>query len=68
MTISEIVKNVRVKLKLTQAELSKLSGIPVVTIARWESQSTKPRAKQWGTFLDFCKSHNIKVREDNIHE
>lgn len=59
MTKAEKVRYVREKLQLTQLELSKESGIPMVTLARWEKSIQEPRAKQWGKFLEFCEKKNI---------
>ena len=59
MTKAEKVRYVREKLQLTQSELSKRCGIPMVTLARWENSLQEPRAKQWGKFIEFCESNNI---------
>ena len=59
MTWSEKVKYVRVKLQMTQAELSKETGIPVVTIARWETTNSEPQPKSMGKFLSYCEKKKI---------
>lgn len=60
MTPKEQVLYVRLKLKMTQSELAKATGIPLVTIARWETSTKVPQAKQFGKFLDYCETHNIQ--------
>lgn len=47
MNKAEKVRYIREKLQVTQAELSKESGIPMVTLARWEAAMQVSRAKQW---------------------
>lgn len=59
MTPKEQVIYVRLKMKMTQAELSKAIGVPLVTIARWETSTKAPRAKQYGRFLEYCEKNNI---------
>ena len=60
MTLSEKVKYVRAKLRLTQKELSKKTGIPENTIVKWETeQTTKPQMSNYGKFLDFCELNGI---------
>lgn len=69
MTLSEKVKYVRAKLRLTQKELSKKTGIPENTIIKWETeQTTKPQMSNYGKFIDFCENNGIdlkKVKEFN---
>lgn len=59
MNRSEKVKYVRIKMKMTQAEFSKASGIPMITIARWETTEAYPQPKSIGKFLDFCEREKI---------
>lgn len=63
MTWKEKVKYVRVKLKMTQPELAKATGISLVTIARWETTDSVPQPKLLGKFLDFCEKNNIQIEE-----
>ena len=78
MTLSEKVRYVRAKLRLTQKELSKKTGIPRVAtndvhytyaIIKWETeQTTKPQMSNYGKFIDFCENNGIdlkKVKEFN---
>lgn len=60
MTIGEKTKCVRAKLKLTQKELSRLTGIPQNTIIKWETNKTiKPQMINYGKFIDFCDKNGI---------
>lgn len=62
MELKEQVKYVRRKLFLTQAQLSKETGISAVTIARWESvDGMKPQMVSYGKFLAYCESKGIEL-------
>ena len=63
MNKAEKVRYIREKLQVTQAELSKESGIPMVTLARWEAAMQEPRAKQWGKFISFCDKKKIVFKD-----
>lgn len=62
MTKAEFIRFVREKLLMTQSELSKACGIPLITLSRWESGSQEPQAKQWGKFMNFCSSKRINYK------
>ena len=67
MTLSEKVKYVRAKLRLTQKELSKKTGIPENTIIKWETEQTiKPQMSNYGKFVDFCEGNGFVVKNDEV--
>lgn len=67
MTLSGKVKFVRAKLRLTQKELSKKTGIPENTIIKWETeQTTKPQMSNYGKFVDFCEENGFVVKNDEV--
>ncbi len=59
MDFKDKVKYVRRKLKLTQEQLAKETGISKVTIARWESSDIEPHMISYGKFLDYCEKNSI---------
>lgn len=64
MEIKEQVKQVRMKLLLTQAQLSKETGISAITIARWESvDGIKPQMVSYGRFLAYCEKNGIHFED-----
>ncbi len=63
MEFNERVKYVRMKLKLTQAQLSELTKIPLVTIKKWETQDITPQMTNYGKFVEFCEKNNIFFNE-----
>ena len=67
MEIGDQVKQVRRKLLLTQAQLSKETGISAVTIARWESvDGIKPQMVSYGKFLAYCEKNGIHFESDEV--
>lgn len=66
MEIKDQVKLVRRKLLLTQAQLSKETGISTITIARWESvEGIKPQMVSYGKFLAYCEKNGIRFEDAN---
>lgn len=64
MKLSEKVKYVRAKLRLTQKELAEKTGIPENTIIKWETeQTTKPQMSNYGKFIDFCENNGIELKK-----
>ena len=63
MSFAEMVKNVRMKLKLSQEDLTNKLGVSFATINRWENGSYNPSRLAKKDFDDFCKENNI-VEED----
>lgn len=69
MTLSEKVKYVRAKLRLTQKELSKKTGIPENTIIKWETeQTTKPQMSNYGKLMDFCTKQGIDFKNEEVKQ
>lgn len=63
MDFNEQVKFVRMKLKITQAQLSELTNIPLITIKKWETQDITPQMANYGKFIEFCEKNNIDLKE-----
>lgn len=63
MRFAEKVVYVRRELFLTQAQLAKELGVSQVTIARWESEVSKPQMIQESKFNKFCEKNNVKFNE-----
>lgn len=59
MEFSEKVKFVRMKLYLSQMELSKELGVSCATVNRWENQGKLPQLAQLGKFNAFCEKNGI---------
>ena len=63
MEFSEKVKFVRMKLYLSQMELSKELGVSYATVNRWENQGKLPQLAQLGKFNDFCEKNGISFND-----
>ena len=63
LSFSDQVKLVRMKLQISQTELSELMGVSYATISRWERENRKPQLAQLGKFYSFCKRNNIDFEE-----
>ena len=56
MTIGKRILNQRKKLKLTQKELSDMTGIPISTISDYEKDKSQPSAKNISKISKAVKS------------
>lgn len=63
MEFSEKVKFVRMKLYLSQMELSKELGVSYATVNRWENQGKLPQLAQLGKFNVFCEKNGISFND-----
>lgn len=59
MSFSEIVKNVRVRLKLTQEQLAHDLNISFSTINRWENGRTTPSKLAKMRLMEYCLQKNV---------
>jgi len=60
MKFSDMVKEVRGQLMLTQEQLGKLLGVAFSTINRWEQGHNEATFLARKKFDNFCKEHGIK--------
>jgi DNA-binding XRE family transcriptional regulator len=59
------ILRLRQKLKLTQHELSKLTGIPQGTLANWEKGNRHPMIQRAFKLIEFAKSKGVII---DIHD
>lgn len=59
MELNEKMKNVRLKLHLSQAEFGELLGVSFTTVNRWENGKFNPSYKAMRAFEKLCKENNI---------
>jgi DNA-binding transcriptional regulator YiaG len=60
MKFSQKVKEVRVKLELSQEQLAREIGVTFSTVNRWENGKTQPNNLAKKVFNEFCKKNNIE--------
>lgn len=63
MEFSEKVKQVRLKLGLSQTAFAKELGIARATIIRWEKGEFKPNYDAQKEFDKYCNAHSIFIEE-----
>ncbi len=59
MKYSQILKELRDKLFMTQTELAQMLGVSYTTVCRWETGVSKPRMKNRKQIVQLCKENNI---------
>ena len=60
-----LVKQLRNKLIITQAELAVLLGVSFAAINRWETGKHEPTTKIKRKIVALCKENNIELEERN---
>lgn len=63
MDWSLIIKELRNKILLTQAELAELIGVSFATINRWENKKNEPTMKQKRIIKQLCLDNELKIGE-----
>lgn len=63
MDFSNIIKNIRTSLKLSQEELARELGVSFATINRWENEKSTPSRLALVAVKDFCNKKGL-IYED----
>ena len=63
MDYSKLIKELREKLILSQAELAELLGVSFASVNRWEQGHHEPTIKSKRKIAALCKKHKIKSDE-----
>lgn len=63
MDYSKLIKGLREKLVVSQAELAKMLGCAFASVNRWENGIHKPTFKMQRKILALCKKHGIQLGE-----
>lgn len=63
MNYSKLIKELREKLILFQAELAELLGVSFVSVNRWEMGHHEPTIKSKRKIVALCKKHKIRIDE-----
>ena len=64
MNYQQLVKELRVKLILTQQEFAELLGVSFASINRWESGRHEPTTKVKRKIVELCKKNHIKLEDE----
>lgn len=60
MDYQKIIKNLRIKLVLSQQEFAELLGVSFTSVNRWENGKHEPTIKVKRKILQLCKENKIK--------
>ena len=58
MSLSESIRDLRMKCLLSQAEFARQIHVATISINRWENGKTKPNISAMKNIRDFCKANN----------
>ena len=61
MDFSDAVKEVRLRLNLTQHQLAEALSVNYTTINRWENGHSVPSKLAQKSFYDFCENNFIDI-------
>lgn len=64
MDHSKLIKELREKLILSQAELAELLRVSFASVNRWEMGHHEPTIKSKRKIVTLCKKHKIKIDEN----
>lgn len=63
MDFSDIIKNIRIRLELSQEELARELGICFATVNRWENGKSTPSRLALVAVKDFCDKKGLIYEE-----
>lgn len=63
MNYRKLVKELRLKLILTQQEFAEVLGVSFASINRWESGRHEPTTKVKRRIVELCKQYQIKMED-----
>ena len=64
MDYQRLVKELRVKLILSQQELADLLNVSFASINRWETGKHEPTIKVKRKIVELCKENGIDIKEE----
>ena len=63
MDYSKLIKELREKMILSQAELAELLRVSFASVNRWEMGHHEPTIKSKSKIVALCKKHKIKIED-----
>lgn len=63
MTFADKVRQVRMKLYMSQSQLAKELGVSFAAVNRWKNQNIEPQIASLGKFNDFCQKNGIQFKD-----
>lgn len=68
MDYASIIKKLRNKLLLTQAEFAELLGVSFESVNRWENSKNEPTMKMKRKIVQLCNENNIAYESEATNE
>lgn len=68
MSFAATVKQVRLKLGISQEQLARELNTSFSTINRWENGKSQPRPMGKSLFYSFCRNNNIDIKTTSKRE
>ena len=59
LELSEILKNIRAELNITQTDLAEAVHVSFSTVNRWENKKVNPNRMARVLILDFCEKQGV---------
>ena len=59
MSYSQIIKNIRKDLNISQEDLARELRVSYATVNRWENEKANPSKMAKNSLLEFCKKNKI---------
>ena len=63
MSLSEAIKNMRMKALISQEDLAKTLNVSVCTINRWENGKTRPNITGINHIKAFCVDNDLEYED-----
>lgn len=62
MEISQMLKDIRAELNITQTDLAEAVHVSFSTVNRWENKRVIPNRMARALILDFCEKRNVSKK------
>ena len=59
METSELIKNIRTKLGMTQDAFAAALHVAFSTVNRWENGRNEPNGMAWAFIADYCEKNGV---------
>ena len=63
MEFCQVVKRIRLALKLSQEDLARELGVSYATINRWENGKSTPSRLALGAIKEFCEKNGVTYED-----
>lgn len=61
MLLTEFIKDIRIKLGMSQQQLAKALNVNYTTVNRWENGKSEPSNLAQRTFFEFCEGNLVEI-------